>query len=90
MLKQLSPAVLLLALGSTTVLMAQRNTIPSGTQVTVRTDSAIKADADTTNGTRMYSATFNRSGYSRVRENLATPRSWPRTILADRSGVCRT
>jgi len=59
MLKQLSPTILLLAVASTTVSMAQRNTIASGTQVTVRTDTAIKADADTTNGTRMFSATVS-------------------------------
>jgi hypothetical protein len=60
MLKQFSPAVLLFALGSSAIVMAQRGaSIPSGTEITVRTDTAIKADADATNGTRMYSGTVS-------------------------------
>ena len=60
MFKQFPRAVLLLVLGSTTALLAQRSTIPAGTQVTVRTDTAIKADANTPSGTRTYSATVSK------------------------------
>ena len=80
MLKKLSPAVLLLAVGSTFV-MAQRNTIPSGTQVTVRTDTAIKADADTTNGTRMYSAAVSEDVMDDS-GNVLIPRGSPAQLAA--------
>lgn len=60
MFKQFSPLVLLVAVSSSPILMAQRSaSIPSGTEIAVRTDTAIKADADTTNGTRMYSGTVS-------------------------------
>ena len=56
MLRQITRAVLVGALASSTIATAQRsNTIPSGTEVTVTTNTAIKADANTT-GTRMYGA----------------------------------
>ena len=56
MLRLITRAVLVGALASSTIAMAQRsNTIPSGTEVTVTTNTAIKADANTT-GTRMYGA----------------------------------
>lgn len=84
MLKQLSPAILLLAVGSTTVLMAQRNTIPGGTQVTVRTDTAIKADADTTNGTRMYNATVSEDVMDDS-GNVLIPRGSPAQLAAIKS-----
>ena len=83
MLKQLSPAILLLTLSSTTVLMAQR-TIPSGTQVMVRTDNAIKADADTTNGTRMYSATVSEDVMDDS-GNVLIPRGSPAQLAAMKS-----
>lgn len=82
MLKQLSPAVLLLALGSSAVLMAQRSaSIPSGTQITVRTDTAIKADADTTNGTRMYSGTVS-DDVMDDQGNVLIPRGSPAQLAA--------
>jgi hypothetical protein len=80
MLKKLSPAVLLLAFSSTFV-MAQRNTIPSGTQVTVRTDTAIKANADTTNGTRMYSAAVSEDVMDNS-GNVLIPRGSPAQLAA--------
>jgi hypothetical protein len=83
MLKQLSPALLLLALGST-MAMAQRGTIPAGTQVTVRTDTAIKADADTTNGTRMYSATVSEDVMDDS-GNVLIPRGSPAQLAAIKS-----
>ena len=59
MLKQLTRAVLLVALGTGTVAVAQRNTIPSGTEVTVRTNEAIRADAANSSGSRTYTGTVS-------------------------------
>jgi len=85
MLKQFSPALLLLALASSTVVLAQRsNSIPSGTEVTVRTDTAIKADAETTSGTRMYSATVSEDVMDDA-GNVLIPRGSPAQLAAIKS-----
>lgn len=60
MLKHYSLTLLLLTFGSATGMMAQRaNSIPSGTEVTVRTNDAIKADAGNTSATQLYSGTVS-------------------------------
>jgi len=84
MLKRLSPAVLLVALGSATVLMAQRSTIPAGTQVTIRTNTAIKADANTTEGTRMYTGTVSEDVMDES-GNVLVPRGSPAQLAAIKS-----
>src|SRR5437868_6658728 len=82
MLKQFSPAVLLFVLSSSAIAIALRGAIiPSGTEITHRTDTAIKADAETTNGTRMYSGTvtedlMDSSG------NVLIPREAPAQLAA--------
>jgi hypothetical protein len=82
MLKQFSPAVLLLALGSSSMLIAQRSaSIPSGTEVTVRTDTAIKADADTAGGTRMYAGTVSED-VTDDSGNVLIPRGSPAQLAA--------
>jgi hypothetical protein len=60
MLKQYSFTLLLLSFGTATGMMAQRaHSIPSGTEVTVRTNEAIKADAANSTGTQVYSGTVS-------------------------------
>lgn len=60
MLKQFSLTLLLLSFGSATGLMAQRaHSIPSGTEVTVRTNELIKADSADTTATQVYSGTVS-------------------------------
>jgi hypothetical protein len=52
---KLLPAALILAVVSpAAMVVAQHSTIPSGTEITVRTDEAINADADNTSTTHMY------------------------------------
>jgi hypothetical protein len=82
MFKQIPPAVLLLALGSSAIVMAQRGaSIPSGTEITVRTDTAIKADADKTSGTRMYSGTVSEDVMGDS-GNVLIPRGSPAQLAA--------
>lgn len=81
---KLSPAILLVALGSATVLMAQPSTIPAGTQVTVRTNTAIQADANTTEGTRMYTATVSEDVMDDS-GNVLIPRGSPAQLAAIKS-----
>jgi hypothetical protein len=60
MLKHFSLTLLLLTFGSATGMMAQRaHSIPSGTEVTVRTNEAIKADAANTTATQLYTGTVS-------------------------------
>jgi hypothetical protein len=85
MLKQISPAVLLLALASSTIVTAQRSSsIPSGTEVTVRTDTAIKANAETTTGTRMYSGTVSEDVMDDA-GSVLIPRGSPAQLAAMKS-----
>lgn len=56
-MKHLSTAFLLGCLGTCTVVVAQHAaTIPSGTEITVRTDEAISADAQNADTSHMYTA----------------------------------
>jgi len=85
MLKQFSPIVLLLVLASGTVAIAQRsNSIPSGTEVTVRTDTAIKADAETATGTRIYNASVSDDVMDDA-GNVLIPRGSPAQLAAIKS-----
>jgi hypothetical protein len=60
MLKQFSLTLAVLTLGSATGMMAQRaSSIPSGTEITVRTDQAIKAEAANTTAAQFYSGTVS-------------------------------
>jgi hypothetical protein len=60
MLKQCSLTVLLLTFGTTTGMMAQRaKSIPSGTEVTVRTNQTIKVEAANTTATQVYGGTVS-------------------------------
>jgi hypothetical protein len=60
MLKQLAKTALVFTIGTGAVVMAQRSSvIPSGTEVTVRTNTAIKADADNTGSSQTYNATVS-------------------------------
>ncbi len=72
-------------LGSSTVLVAQRATIPSGTQISVRTDEAINADADNTATSRSYPAKVSEDVMDRE-GNVLIPRGSPAQLAAMRDG----
>lgn len=84
MLKQISRTLALLALCSGTFVMAQRAaSIPSGTEITVRTNTAIKADAANTNTTQIYGATVNDDVLDSA-GNVVVPRGSPAQLAAIR------
>lgn len=53
-MRYLSAALMLALASPAAVVVAQHSTIPSGTEITVRTDEAINADAENTSTSRMY------------------------------------
>ena len=59
-MRQLSAALLLALLTPAAVAIAQRSSIPSGTEITVRTDEAINADAQNADTSRMYTGTVSK------------------------------
>lgn len=78
-------ALMLALLGGTAVAVAQRPTIPSGTQIPVRTDQAIHADVDNTTTSRTYTGRVSED----VRDqegNVLIPRGSPATLAAMRDG----
>ena len=84
-MKSLITAAAFALLGGSAVLSAQRNTIPAGTEIPVRTDQAIHADVDNTTTSRTYTARVSED----VRDadgNVLIPRGAPATLAAMRDG----
>ena len=59
-MKHLRLTLLLALLTPAAALFAQRHTIPSGTEITVRTDEAINADVQNADTSHMYSGTVSK------------------------------
>src|SRR6476661_265207 len=82
MLRQLAKVALVFTIGSGAAVMAQRSSvIPSGTEVTVRTNTAIRADAANTGSSQTYDATLSEDvvdGSGRV----LVPRGSPAQLTA--------
>ncbi len=66
------------------LLLAQR-TIPSGTQITVRTDTTINANADTTSSSRTYSGKVSENVLDDS-GNVLVPKGSPAQLAAIRDG----
>jgi hypothetical protein len=82
MLKQLSLAFLIVTFSSGIAGMAQRSSsIPSGTEVVVRTNTAIKADADTTGSNQIYDATISEDVMD-SNGNVLVPKGSPAQLTA--------
>lgn len=82
MLKALSGAVLLLTLSSGAVAMAQRSgSIPSGTEVTVRTNQTIKADTANGSATQTFGGTVSEDVVDSS-GNVLVPRGSPAQLAA--------
>jgi hypothetical protein len=78
------PAVLLLALLTPTVAaVAQRSAIPSGTEITVRTDEPIDADVQNADTSHMYRATVSKDVVG-ADGRVLIPRGSPASLAAIR------
>jgi len=84
-MRQLSLALVLALLGGSAVATAQRATIPSGTEITVRTDEAINADADNTSTSRSYTGKVAED-VKDADGNVLIPRGSPAHLAAMRDG----
>jgi len=72
-MKHLSLPLLLALLTPATALLAQRHTIPSGTEINVRTDEPIDADVQNADTTHMYRGTVSKDVLGRD-GNILVPR----------------
>lgn len=82
----LSTAVVLALLSPGAVLLAQRaSSIPSGTEITVRTDEAITASADTTRSSQFYDGRVSEDVLDRS-GNVLVPKGSPAQLAAIRDG----
>ena len=84
-MKHFFPALVLAFLGGSTMAGAQRATIPSGTEITVRTDQAINADVDNTSTSRTYTGRVSED----VKDpdgSVLIPKGSPATLAAMREG----
>lgn len=72
-MKHLPLTLLLALLTPATALVAQRHTIPSGTELTVRTDEPIDADVQNADTTHMYRGTISKDVLGRD-GNVLVPR----------------
>ncbi len=84
-MRHISAALTLVLLGGCGAMAAQRATIPTGTEITVRTDQAINADVDNTATSRSYTGKVSED----VRDadgNILIPRGSPATLAAMRDG----
>jgi hypothetical protein len=84
-MRKLSTALMLALLGSSTVVIAQRATIPSGTEISVRSDEAINADADNTSSSHSYTGRVAEDVRDRD-GNVLIPRGSPARLAAMREG----
>lgn len=80
-LQQVSRVVLLMSFTSGAALLAQSGSIPSGTQVSVRTATAIKLDAANASSARIYSGTISKDVLSSAGAVLI-PRGSPAQLAA--------
>jgi len=81
-MKRIAFAALFALLSSSASLVAQR-VIPSGTQITVRTDQSITADADTTSTSRLYSGRVSED-VADENGNVVVPKGSPAQLAAMR------
>ena len=79
------PTALMLALLGGSVAIAQRTTIPSGTEIPVRTDQAITADVDSTTTSPSYTGRVSEDVRDRD-GNVLIPRGSRATLAAMRDG----
>jgi hypothetical protein len=84
-MKHLSAALVFALIGSSAVMAAQRATIPSGTRISVRTDQAINADADTTRSSPTYTGKVAEDVLDED-GNVLIPRGSPARLAAMRDG----
>lgn len=84
-MRKLYTAIMLALLGGSTALMAQRATIPSGTEISVRTDEAINADVDNTTSSHSYTGRVSDDVMDRD-GNVLIPKGSPARIAAMRDG----
>jgi hypothetical protein len=84
-MRQLSIALLIALLGGSAVGLAQRATIPSGTQITVRTDEPINADAESDSSPRTYPAKVSEDVLDQD-GNVLIPRGSTAQLAAMRDG----
>lgn len=83
-MKHLSAALMLAFLSPAAVVVAQHSaTIPSGTEITVRTDEAINADAQNADTSRIYSGKVSRDVLDQD-GNVLIPRGSPARLAAIR------
>lgn len=82
MIKAFARAVLVLSLSSGALLMGQRsNSIPSGTEITVRTDQSINADANNISTAQMYGGTVSEDVLD-ASGNVLVPKGSPAQLAA--------
>ena len=84
-MKPLSAALAVALIGGSGLMAAQRATIPSGTQIPVRTDQAIHADADTTSSSPTYTGKVAEDVLDQD-GNVLIPRGSPARLAAMRDG----
>ena len=84
-MRTLSTALMLALAAGSAVVGAQRATIPSGTEIPVRTDQAITADVDNTTTSRTYTGRVSEDVQDRD-GNVLIPRGSPATLAAMRDG----
>ena len=84
-MRTLSTALMVALAAGSAVVAAQRATIPSGTEIPVRTDQAITADVDNTTTSRTYTGRVSEDVQDRD-GNVLIPRGSPATLAAMRDG----
>jgi outer membrane lipoprotein SlyB len=80
-MKHASLTLLLALLTPSAALLAQRHTIPSGTEITVRTDDAIDANVQNADTSHMYRGTVSKDVLGR-NGNVLVPKGSPAQLAA--------
>jgi hypothetical protein len=84
-MKFLPAALMLAVISPAAVAVAQHSTIPSGTEITVRTDEAINADADNSSTNHMYTGRVSEDVQDRD-GNVVIPRGSRAQLAAVKDG----